>query len=41
MFVEALILNYFDPESHIRIKTDAFGYAICEILNQLTADDLD
>ena len=32
-FVKAPILHYFDPESHIRIETDATGYAIGGILN--------
>ena len=27
-FTEAPILQYFDPECHIRIKIDAFGYVI-------------
>ncbi len=39
-FVEAPILNHFDPECHIRIETDAFGYAIGGILSQLTLDNL-
>ncbi len=39
-FLEALILNHFDPERHIRIETDASGYASSGILNQLTSDDL-
>ncbi len=39
-FVKALILNHFNPEHQIRIETDASGYAICGILNQLTFDDL-
>ncbi len=38
-FVETLILNYFDLERHIRIETDASGYAIGRILSQLTSDD--
>ena len=25
MFIEALILNYFDPKRHIRIEMDALG----------------
>ncbi len=37
-FVEALILNPFDPERYIRIETDASGYAIDRILSQLTSD---
>ncbi len=39
-FVEAPILNHFDPERHIRIETDASGYAISRIFSQLTSDDL-
>ncbi len=39
VFVEAPILNHFDPERHIQIETDAFGYAIGGILSQLTSDD--
>ncbi len=39
-FVEALILNHFDSEHHIRIEMDASGYAIGEILSQLILDDL-
>ena len=40
MFVEAPILNHFDPKHHIQIEMDVLGYAICRILSQLTADDL-
>ncbi len=40
-FVEALILNHFNPECHIRIETNALGYAISGIFSQLTLDDLD
>ncbi len=39
-FIETSILNHFDPEHHIQIETDASGYAIVEILSQLTLDDL-
>ncbi len=39
-FVEAPILNHFDPERHIQIETDVSGYAISGILSQLTSDDL-
>ena len=36
-FTEAPILQYFDPECHIRIKTDASGYAIGGVLSQLAS----
>ncbi len=39
-FVEALILNHFDSERHIRIETNASGHAIGGILCQLTLYDL-
>ena len=39
-FVKALILHHFDMEHHIRIETDASGYAINGVLSQLTLDDL-
>lgn len=41
MFVKTLILNHFDSEYYICIKTDTSGYAISEIFSQLTLDDLD
>ena len=37
-FTEAPILHHFDPERHIWIETDTSGYAISEILSQLTSD---
>ena len=37
-FIEAPILRYFDPESHIRIETDASSYAIGGVLSQLNLD---
>ncbi len=37
-FTEAPILHHFDPERHIRIETDASGYAIGRLLSQLTSD---
>ncbi len=40
VFVKAPILNYFNLERHIRIETDASGFAIGGILSQLTLDDL-
>ena len=39
-FIKAPIPNYFNPEHHIWIETDASGYAIGKILSQLTLDDL-
>ena len=35
VFVKAPILHHFDPESYIRIETDASGYAIGGVLSQL------
>ena len=40
-FTKAPIFQHFDLECHIRIETDASGYAIDEVLNQLTLDNLD
>ena len=37
-FIEAPILQHFNPESHIRIETDASGYAIGGVLSQLNLD---
>ena len=39
-FIKALILHHFDPECHIWVETDAFGYAIGGVLSQLISDDL-
>ena len=39
-FVKAPIFYYFDPERHIRIKTNVSGYAIDKVLSQLTSDNL-
>ena len=39
-FTKAPILQHFDPECHIRIETDASGYAIGGVLSQLTSDHL-
>ena len=36
-FTEAPILRHFDPECHIRIETDASGYAIGSVLSQLAS----
>ena len=40
MFIETLILNHFDLERHIWIKTDVSGYTIGKILSQLTLNNL-
>ena len=37
-FTEAPILSHFDPKRHIRIETNASGYAIDSVLSQLTSD---
>ena len=37
-FIEALILQHFDLESHIQIKTNALGYAIGGVLSLLNLD---
>ena len=39
-FIEALILNHFDPDRHIKIETDVSGYTIDKILSQLSSDNL-
>ena len=39
-FIEAPILNHFDPERHIRIEIDALHYVISGIFSQLTSDNL-
>ena len=36
-FTKAPILQHFDPECHIRIETDALGYAINSVLSQLAS----
>ena len=38
-FIKAPIFHHFDPERHIRVETDASGYAIGGVLSQLTSDD--
>ena len=38
-FFKAPILHHVNPERHIRIETDASGYAIGGVLSQLTSDD--
>ena len=37
VFTKAPILRHFDPECHIRIKTDKLGYAIGCVLSQLAS----
>ena len=39
-FFKPSILHHFNPEYHIRIETDASGYAISGVFSQLTSDDL-
>ena len=34
-FIKAPILQHFDLENHIRIETNALGYAIGRVLSQL------
>ncbi len=38
---KALILKHFDPKRYIWIETNALGYAISEILSQMTSDHSD
>ena len=40
IFIKTLILYHFDPERYIRVQTDVLGYAIIEVLSQLTLDNL-
>ena len=40
MFIEALILNYFDLDHYIYIKMDASSYVIDKIFSQLTFNNL-
>ena len=35
-FIKAPILHHFNPERYIRMETNSFGYAIGDILSQLT-----
>ena len=39
-FTKASILQHFDLEYHIRIKTNVSGYAIGEVLSQLILDSI-
>ena len=38
-FIEAPVLQHFDPEQHIQIEINASGYAIVGVLSQLASDD--
>ncbi len=40
-FTEALNFKHFDLKYHIQIETDALGYAIGGVLNQMTSGHLD
>ena len=35
-FTKTLILRHFDPDRHIRMETNALGYAISRVLSQMT-----
>ena len=37
-FIKTLIFQYFDPKSHIWIKTDISSYTIDRVLSQLDLD---
>ena len=37
-FIEAPILQHFDPKCHIRIETNTSGYAIGRVLSKLNSD---
>ena len=39
-FIKAPILHQFNPERHIRVKTDLLGYTIGGVLSQLISDNL-
>ncbi len=39
-FIETSILRHYDSECHIRIETDALGYAIGGMVSQMTLDQL-
>ena len=39
-FIKVPILHHFDLERHIRVETNASGYAIGGVLSQLTSDNL-
>lgn len=40
MFIEAPILQYFDLEYYIQIKTNVLDYIIGDVLSQLTSNNL-
>ena len=39
-FIKTSILYHCDQKRHIRVETDALGYAIGGVLSQLSSDDL-
>ena len=39
-FTKALIFHHFDPECHIQIEIEVFGYTIGGFISQLTLDNL-
>ena len=41
MFIKAPIFHHLDPKRHIRVETNASGYAICQIFSQLAWDNSD
>lgn len=38
-FVKAPILHHFNPKRHIQIETDALGYIMNGVFNQLTLNN--
>ena len=40
-FIKVPIFHYFDLKCHICIETNALGYAISRVLNQMTLNHLD
>ena len=40
VFTKVLIFHHFNLERHFQIEINTLGYAICELLNQLTLDNL-
>ena len=40
VFTKELILEYFDPESHLWIETNTLRYTISRVLSQMTLNQL-